>query len=273
MTPRRTADAPSTSARLLTEDALTELDRPIVDCGAQDERPAANGLAQDRIDVIDRGGDRARAVDPLASRVDTARTRRGGAQGVGPEIAADLEVGPSHRPQSLHQLVRGNIEPDHVPAAGTDGHGGPCRRRSGPRRSPCAASDRRPVRQRAARPRRHPVGGPGSPVRSTNLAPAAFGQRPSRHLGHRCPAPRPTRLPWPTYYAALDAAMRGPGVSARTDDIPLDRRLRFRNIGPCPTLWNGAARTCHRSATEDGGPEHEHTVHSGHGRVGGALVW
>ena len=98
------------------EDALAELDRPIVEHRPEDERAAVDRLTQHRIDPIDRRRDRARAVDPGAGRVvglvlgEVARRVR-------PEIPADLEIGPPDGPQPLDELVGGDVEPDHVSAA------------------------------------------------------------------------------------------------------------------------------------------------------------
>ena len=98
------------------EDALAELDRPIVERRTEDERAAVDRLAQHRIDAIDRRRDRAGAVDAGTGRV-VGLVLGAMAQRVRPEIALDLEIGPSDGPQPLHELVGGDVEPDHVSAS------------------------------------------------------------------------------------------------------------------------------------------------------------
>ena len=109
---------------------------------------------------------------------------------------------------------------------------------------------------------------PGSPVRSTNRAP--------RRSASALPTPRAPLPGAPTNTTSMTRptmprrpTLVRPRPCRHDHEIPLDRRLRFRKIGPCPTLWNGSAHQCHRSSSRGWRPRHEHTVHSGHGRAGG----
>ena len=95
----------------------------------------------------------------------------------------------------------------------------------------------------------------GSPVRSTNRAP----RRSARAL----PTPRAPLPGAPINTASiarvLCRAARPRAVRAacrHRSRNPLDRRLRFRKIGPCPTLWNGCDTAVSPiEQREDGGPD------------------
>ena len=72
---------------------------------------------------------------------------------------------------------------------------------------------------------------------------SAFGQRPpdTSRTTARCPDQH-------GFHRSRTMPRRpppcGPRPCRHRPRNPLDRRLRFRKIGPCPTLWNGSAHRC-----------------------------
>ena len=161
------------------------------------------------------------------------------AAGVGPQIAVDLEVGSPDGPQPLDELVRRNIEPDDVSATeqpsperrvGDDPVRGdhPAQRRAGVRLFG-EADPRDDIR--APGGVAGEVDEPGAPAFGQGLpdASSATARCPDQHGFHR--PPTMPRRPDAMRVASL------PSHGARRN--PLDRRLRFRKIGQCPTLWNG----------------------------------
>ncbi len=106
-----------------TGDALAKLDEPLVEFRAEDAGSPVDRITQDRLDLVDRRGNRARCVDPRSGGVighvvdQVAVSER-------PEVPVDLDVSPTCRSEAFHQPVRRYVKPHDVPAAvqpGPDG--------------------------------------------------------------------------------------------------------------------------------------------------------